>query len=230
MESNCWIKDKHQGVRFLINLCSSRPQSWLIFSFKIHSRSIWVHPSFYINVIHVIRSHFHVMYWRRSCLHYIVSSIGNVKSLTAHVYHGWMRLDTGEFQRYDVLFFTNKDSSTIKPNIMSEYCANGLCPCLVCVRAWLRSWKKNIFWFYIGVWWKKYMKILLMFWSISFDQSVLKILEDWIYFSLLKFFIWEFWIDFLWYCTALHGSTPKSRWLYNLVTLWCLYIFTNSVH
>jgi len=31
---------------------------------------------------------------------------------------------------------------------------------------------------------------------------------------------------FIWYRTALHGSTPKSRWLYNLVTLWCLYIFT----
>ena len=31
---------------------------------------------------------------------------------------------------------------------------------------------------------------------------------------------------FIWYCTALHGSTTKSRWLYNLVTLWCLYIFT----
>ena len=31
---------------------------------------------------------------------------------------------------------------------------------------------------------------------------------------------------FIWYCTALHGSTPKSRWLYNPVTLWCLYIFT----
>ena len=67
----------------------------------------------------------------------------NRKCKTGDVHHGWMRLDNDEFQRCDVFCFTNNESSTMKPNIINEYCANGLCPSFACVREWLRSWKSR---------------------------------------------------------------------------------------